>query len=148
MNAPMLVDFQKGGETEGIFHPSAQWLPLLAQRDTDGGISYLDAEGLRPAERLQSIDPKTGRPDVDLAHKPATGKTALFCPGLGAARTGRSILRSNTGMVYIPSNENHCNNLKAKSRSGLPPQWWTGRRDPGLSFPSIQSRVSSASCNL
>ena len=30
---------------------------------------------------FRGLDPKTGKPDVDPAHKPGTGKRAEFCPG-------------------------------------------------------------------
>ena len=35
-----------------------------------------------PQNVFTSIDKETGRPEVDMAHKPATGKSAQFCPGL------------------------------------------------------------------
>ncbi len=83
MNAPMLVDFQKdGATTKGLLTPQRNGYIYWLGRNADGSISYLDSEAYVPQNVFKSIDPKTGRPDVDLAHKPGTGKAAQFCPGL------------------------------------------------------------------
>ena len=37
-------------------------------------------------------------------------------------------------MVYIPSNENHCNNLEGKVEERVPGQWWTGVAIPDFHF--------------
>jgi hypothetical protein len=44
---------------------------------------------LRHQQRLQRLDPKTGRPEVDPARKPGTGRTASSARRRTAARTGR-----------------------------------------------------------
>jgi len=41
-----------------------------------------------------------------VAHKPGTGKAAQFCPGLRGGKDWPSY-NPQTGMVYIPFNENH-----------------------------------------
>ncbi len=68
--------------TKGLLTPQRNGYLYWLERDTDGSISYLNSEGYVPQNVFKSIDPKTGRPDVDLAHKPGTGKAAKFCPGL------------------------------------------------------------------
>ena len=133
MNAPMLVDFQKGGATKGLLTPQRNGYLYWLSRDDDGSISYLDSEAYVPQNVFKSIDPKTGRPDVDLAHKPATGKKAQFCPGLwGGKDWPFEAYDPKTGMVYIPTNENHCNNLEGKveERDSWPVV--DGRRDSRL----------------
>ena len=82
MNAPMLVDFQRGGAKNGLLTPQRNGYLYWLGRNADGSISYLDSEAYVPQDVFRSIDPKTGRPDVDLDHKPGTGKAAKFCPGL------------------------------------------------------------------
>ena len=127
--------FPEGRRNEGLADAAAQRLPLLAGRNADGSISYLDSEAYVPQDVFKSIDPKTGRPDVDLAHKPGTGKAAQFCPGLwGGKDWPYEAYNPKTGMVYIPSNENHCNNLEGKVEQRIPGQWWTGVAIPDFHF--------------
>ena len=135
MNAPMLVDFQKGGATKGLLTPQRNGYLYWLNRGDDGSISYLDLEAFVPQNVFKSIDPKTGRPDVDLDHKPATGKKAMFCPGLwGGKDWPFESYDPKTGMVYIPSNENHCNNFEGKVEERIPGQWWTGVAIPDFGY--------------
>ena len=53
MNAPMLVDFQKGGAIKGLLTPQRNGYLYWLNRGDDGTITYLDSGRLRPAERLQ-----------------------------------------------------------------------------------------------
>ena len=136
MNAPMLVDFHKGSATtKGLLTPQRNGYLYWLERGADGSIAYIDSEAYVPQDVFKSIDPKTGRPDVDLAHKPATGKAAKFCPGLwGGKDWPYEAYNPKTGMVYIPSNENHCNTLQGKVEKLIPGQWWTGVAVPDLNF--------------
>ena len=136
MNAPMLVDFKNGGRHhEGPADAAAQRLPLLAGARRRRQHFLHEVGSLRPAERLQEHRPETGRPDVDLAHKPETGKGAQFCPGLwGGKDWPFEAYNPKTGMVYIPSNENHCNNLEGKVEQRVPGQWWTGVAIPDFHY--------------
>ena len=47
------------------------------------GVTSVMSKASRTFTRMcyESIDPDTGRPDVDPEHKPGTGKRADFCPG-------------------------------------------------------------------
>ena len=132
MNAPMLVD---AGGKKGLLKPARNgWLYWLDRAD-DGKISFNRAEPYVPQNVFKSVDPKTGRPDIDLAHKPTTGKAATFCPGLwGGKDWPFEAYNPNTGMVYIPSNENHCNTLSGKVEERVPGQWWTGVSIPDLNY--------------
>ena len=132
-----------GGHPEGgrryharLADAATQWLPVLAGRATPTAAStYVNSEAYVPQNVFKSIDPKTGRPDVDLAHKPGTGKAAQFCPGLwGGKDWPYEAYNPKTGMVYIPSNENHCNNLEGKVEQRVPGQWWTGVAIPDFHF--------------
>jgi alcohol dehydrogenase (cytochrome c) len=79
----MVVDFQMNGATiKRLLKPARNGYLYWLKRDTDGSISYLRSQAFVPQNVLTSIDKETGRPEVDLAHKPATGKSAQFCPGL------------------------------------------------------------------
>ena len=58
---------------------------------------------------FRSLDPKTGRPDVDPARKPGTGKKAEICPSHWGGKNWPPIAFSpKTRMIYIPANENLC----------------------------------------
>lgn len=136
MNAPMLVDFQNNGTTtKGLLKPARNGYLYWLARKSDGGISYLKAQPFVPQNVFRSIDPTTGRPDVDPAHKPGTGKPAQFCPGLwGGKDWPYEAYNPKTGLVYIPSNENHCNSIEGKVEERVPGQWWTGVAVPDIHF--------------
>ena len=142
MNAPMRVDFQiNGATTKGLLKPARNGYLYWLKRDTDGSISYLRSQVFVPQNVFTGIDKETGRPEVDMAHKPATGKSAQFCPGLwGGKDWPYEAYNPKTSLVYMPSNENHCNTLEeAKSKSEFPGQWvWTGVAIPDLHF-SVRS---------
>ena len=82
---------------------------------TSGSSSAARADPLRRRQavrvsgRLPSLDPVTGRPDVDPEHKPMTGKRADFCPGVHGGKNWPPIAFSpRTRMIYIPANNNLC----------------------------------------
>ena len=119
----------------GLVTPQRNGYMYWLARNADGSITYVNSEPYVPQNVFKSIDPKTGRPDVDLAHKPGTGKAAQFCPGLwGGKDWPYEAYNPKTGMVYIPSNENHCNNLEGKVEERVPGQWWTGVAIPDFHF--------------
>nr|WP_294523933.1 PQQ-dependent dehydrogenase, methanol/ethanol family [uncultured Rhodopila sp.] len=136
MNAPMLVDFQQNGSTtKGLLTPQRNGYLYWLGRGDNGSISYLKSEAYVPQNVFKGIDEETGRPDVDPAHKPGTGKSAQFCPGLwGGKDWPYEAYNPKTGIVYIPSNENHCNTLEGKVEQRVPGQWWTGVAVPDLHF--------------
>jgi hypothetical protein len=58
---------------------------------------------------FKSLDPVTGRPDVDPAHKPGTGKWADHCPSLWGGKNWPPVaFNPDTRMIYIPANDNLC----------------------------------------
>jgi alcohol dehydrogenase (cytochrome c) len=132
----MLVDFQnRGALTQGLLTPQRNGYLYWLQRGNDGNIGFLEAQAYVPQNVFKSIDPETGRPDVDLAHKPATGKAAQFCPGLwGGKDWPFESYSPKTGIVYIPANENHCNNFEGKVEERVPGQWWTGVAVPDFHY--------------
>jgi len=135
MNAPMLVNFNKGGEIQGLVTPQRNGYLYWLKRGDDGSISYLDSEAFVPQNVFKSIDPKTGRPDVNMEHKPGTGKVAQFCPGLwGGKDWPFESYNPKLNMIFIPSNENHCNKFEGKVEERVPGQWWTGVAVPDLGY--------------
>ncbi len=136
MNAPMLVDFTNNNKvTKGLLTPQRNGYLYRLGREPNGGISFIDAQAYVPQNVFRGIDPETGRPDVDPAHKPGTGKAAQFCPGLwGGKDWPYESYNPKTGIVYIPANENHCNTLEGKVEERIPGQWWTGVAIPDFHF--------------
>jgi alcohol dehydrogenase (cytochrome c) len=135
MNAPMLVNFNKGGDIQGLFSPQRNGYMYWLKRGDDGSIDYIDSEAFVPQNVFKSIDPKTGRPDVNMDHKPATGKVAQFCPGLwGGKDWPFESYNPKMGVAFIPSNENHCNKFEGKVEERVPGQWWTGVAVPDLGY--------------
>jgi glucose dehydrogenase len=77
---------------------------------------------------FRSLDPATGRPDVDPERKPMTGKRADFCPGVHGGKNWPPIAFSpRTRMIYIPANNNLCG-----SNMGVQPQYTPGRPFVGI----------------
>lgn len=136
MNAPMLVDFQKDGATvNGLLSPQRNGYLYWLQRKSDGGIGFLKAQPYVAQNVFKSVDATTGRPVIDMDHKPGTGKMAQFCPGLwGGKDWPYESYSPKTGMVYIPANENHCNKFEGKVEERVPGQWWTGVAVPDFHF--------------
>jgi alcohol dehydrogenase (cytochrome c) len=135
-NPPMLVDFQRDGTTtKALLKPARNGYLYWLKRETDGSIAYLKSQAFVPQNVFTAIDKETGRPEIDMAHKPATGRSALFCPGLwGGKDWPFEAYNPKTGLVYIPSNENHCNTLEGKVEERVPGQWWTGVAIPDQHF--------------
>jgi alcohol dehydrogenase (cytochrome c) len=76
---------------------------------------------------FRGIDPKTGRPDVDPAHKPGTDKSAEYCPGLSGGKNWPPIAFSpETRMIYIPANENLCTTSTGRAVTYTPGRGFTG----------------------
>jgi alcohol dehydrogenase (cytochrome c) len=69
------------------------------------------------------LDPQTGRPEVDPAHRPGTGKPSGFCPShLGGKNWPPIAFSPKTRMIYIPANENTCDTI-----AGEPVEYTAGR---------------------
>jgi len=136
MNAPMLVDFQKNGATvHGLLSPQRNGYLYWLERKADGGIGFMNAMAYVKQNVFKSIDPETGRPVVDMDHKPGTGKEASFCPSLwGGKDWPYEAYNPQTGMVYVPSNDNHCGHMKGTVQEYVPGQWWTGVAIPDIGF--------------
>jgi alcohol dehydrogenase (cytochrome c) len=136
MNAPMVIDYQKNGATvKGLFTPARNGYLYWLERRDGGGISFVNASPYVKQNVFKSINPETGRPEVDETHKPGTGKKAEFCPSLwGGKDWPYEAYNPKTGMVYIPSNDNHCGSMEGKVQPYVAGQWWTGIAIPDIGF--------------
>jgi alcohol dehydrogenase (cytochrome c) len=109
VSPPILVDFQRNGRTvKGLIDVARDGYLWFLER-TDGRINFVDGKPYVAQNVFKSLDPKTGRPDVDPAHKPATGKRADFCPSSSGGKNWPPVAFSpKTRMIYVPANANLC----------------------------------------
>jgi len=88
VSPPIVVDFQRDGRTvKGLVNVARNGYLWHLERTNDK-INFVAGQPFVRHNVFKGVDPRTGRPDIDEARKPGTNKTAEFCPGLWAARTG------------------------------------------------------------
>ncbi len=113
MSPPILVDFQRNGRTfKGLIDVARDgylWFLDRGDATTGGRIKFIEGKPYVYQNVFRGLDPETGRPDVDPAHKPGTGKQADYCPELHGGKNWPPIAFSpKTRMIYIPANNNMC----------------------------------------
>ena len=87
MSPPILVDFRRNGRTvKGLVDVARNGYMWFLDRTDGGKISFVDGKPFVLQTSSSSLDPKTGRPDIDPAHKPGTGKEASFCPSFSGGK--------------------------------------------------------------
>ena len=158
VSPPILVDYRRNGRTiKGLIDVARDGYLWFLER-TDSTINFVDATPFVKQNVFRSIDPKTGRPDVDPERKPGTGKRAEFCPSHWGGKNWPPIAFSPlTRMIYIPANENLCATIDRPRGAVPPPASYTGatttlmhragrrshRRSPGLERGHRQARVDA-----
>jgi alcohol dehydrogenase (cytochrome c) len=127
VSPPILVDFQRGGRTvKGLVNVARNGYLWFLER-TAGRINFVDGKPFVTQNVYRGLDPKTGRPDVDPAHKAGTGRTADFCPSPHGGKNWPPVAFSPvTRLVYIPANNNLCGVL-----TGVPITYARGRAFAG-----------------
>lgn len=109
VSPPILVDYKRQGRTvKGLIDVARDGYLWFLERTPDG-IGFVDGRPYVKQNVFTSLDPKSGRPEVDVEHKPATGKSTSFCPSFWGGKNWPPVAFSpKTRMVYIPANENLC----------------------------------------
>ena len=127
VSPPILVDFRRGGRTvKGLIDVARDGYLWFLER-TEGAINFVDGQPFVKQNVFRSIDPKTGRPDVDPARQPGTGKLAEFCPSHWGGKNWPPIAFSPaTRMIYIPANENLCATIAGRPVEYSPPASYVG----------------------
>jgi alcohol dehydrogenase (cytochrome c) len=127
VSPPILVDFQRGGRTvKGLIDVARNGYLWFLER-SDGPIKFVDGKPFVRQNAFRSLDPVSGRPDVDPARKPGTGKMADFCPSHWGGKNWPPIAYSpKTRMIYIPANENLCATLIGRPATYKPGSSYTG----------------------
>jgi alcohol dehydrogenase (cytochrome c) len=128
VSPPILVDYRRNGRTiTGLVNVSRSGYVWFLER-TSGPINFVDGKPFVTQNVFRGLDPKTGRPDVDPDHKPATGKTASFCPSAHGGKNWPPIaFNPKTRMIYIPANNNLCGTL-----TGVPVVYERGKGFSGF----------------
>ncbi len=129
VSPPILVDYQRNGRTiKGLIDVARDGYIWFLER-SNGPIKFVEGTPFVYQDVFRSLDPVTGRPDVDPEKKPMTGKRADFCPGVHGGKNWPPIAFSpRTRMIYIPANNNLCG-----SNLGTMPQYTPGRPFVGVS---------------
>jgi len=123
VSPPILVDYTRNGRTvTGLIDVARDGYLWFLER-TDGKINFVEGKPYVKQNVFKSLDPKTGRPEVDEARQPGTGKGAEFCPSHWGGKNWPPIAFSpKTRMIYIPANENTCGRI-----TGRPITYTAGR---------------------
>jgi alcohol dehydrogenase (cytochrome c) len=123
VSPPILVDYTRGGRTvKGLIDVARDGYLWFLERSTSA-ITFVEGTPYVKQNVFRSLDPKTGRPDVDPARQPGTGRDSEFCPSHWGGKNWPPIAFSpKTRMIYIPANENLCGRM-----SGRPVTYTAGR---------------------
>ena len=112
VSPPILVDFRYDGRTvQGLVNFARNGYVWFLER-TDGPIRFIDAMPFVYQDVFTSIDATTGRPEIDLDHKPRTNDTVPFCPSLWGGKNWPPVAFSpETRLIYVPANDNLCSTV-------------------------------------
>ena len=128
VSPPILVDYQRNGRTvKGLIDVARDGYLWFLDRGT-GPIKFVEGKPFVYQNVFRSLDPVTGRPDVDPARKPGSGKRAEFCPNLHGGKNWPPIaFNPQTRMIYIPANNNICGaSMGAEQVTYTPGRGYTG----------------------
>lgn len=131
--APLLIDVDRDGRTlHGLVHPGRDGYLWLLERHADS-IAFVDARPYVAQNVFTGLDPVTGRPAYDADRKPGIGKPATFCPSLWGGKDWPPAAYSpDTGLVYIPANENLCTRM-----AGEEVEYRRGQQFAGIAFTEL-----------
>jgi alcohol dehydrogenase (cytochrome c) len=127
VSPPILVDYQHDGRTvKGLVDVARDGYLWMLERTADK-INFIDGKPFVKQNVFASLDPKTGRPNVDPVRQPATGKKADFCPSLWGGKDWPPVAYSpKTRLLYIPANENLCGTSIGEPVTYTPGQRYVG----------------------
>ena len=127
VSPPILVDYRRNGRTvKGLIDVARNGYLWFLER-TNGRINFVEGKPYVKHNVFASLDPKTGRPNVDPARQPGTNKRAEFCPSHWGGKNWPPIAYSpDTRMIYIPANENLCSSMIGKPVSYVAGKSFTG----------------------
>jgi alcohol dehydrogenase (cytochrome c) len=123
VSAPVLIDAERSGQSVPLaLHAGRNGYLWTLRRDSAGALSFVEAKPYVKQNAFTGLDAKTGRPNYDPAKTPGTGKATMFCPGLwGGKDWPPEAYNPQTGLFYIPANDNLCSELKGVTLTGRQP---------------------------
>jgi len=127
VSPPILVPYKfEGRDVKGLVDVARDGFLWRLER-TDGKINFLAGQPFVAHNVFKGVEAKTGRPIVDLEHKPGTDKTATFCPSTWGGKDWPPVAYSpKTRLLYIPANENLCTQLRGEKVKYVPGERYTG----------------------
>jgi alcohol dehydrogenase (cytochrome c) len=139
VSPPILLDYRHNGRAvKGLVNVARDGYLWQLERTKDK-INFVAGQPYVRQNVFKSLDPKTGRPNIDEDRKPGTGKTAEFCPSLWGGKDWPPVAYSpQTRMLYIPANENLCTEL-----TGETPKYVRGERYMGVA-KNVMKMVAGA----
>jgi alcohol dehydrogenase (cytochrome c) len=116
VSPPILVDYTRAGRSvKGLIDVARNGYLWFLERSA-GPIRFVEAKPYVKQNVFRGVDPKTGRPNVDPEKKPATGKTASFCPSIWGGKNWPPIAFSpRTRLIYVPANDNLCGTITGQN---------------------------------
>ena len=113
-------------------------IPRRARND-ESPIRFVEGKPYVYQNVFRSLDPVTGRPDVDPERKPGTGKRADFCPNAHGGKNWPPIAFSpQTRMIYVPANTNMCGAMSGAAEVTYQAgQGFTGTQSGGGAPPTV-----------
>ena len=138
VSPPILIDYKRNGKTiKGLIDVARDGYMWFLERTEEGKINFIDGEPYVKGNIIKSLDPKTGRPEIDPEHKPVTGKTIGFCPShWGGKNWPPAAFSPKTRLLYIPANDNLCDSFESR----VVPDQEKGYR-PGRSFNGMNTTL-------
>jgi alcohol dehydrogenase (cytochrome c) len=127
VSPPLLIDYRRGDRTvKGLVDAARDGYLWQLERGADN-IGFVAGQPFVGHNVFTGVEPGSGRPIVDPAHKPATGKTVSFCPSLWGGKDWPPAAYSpRTRLLYIPANQNLCSELTAEVPKYVPGERYTG----------------------
>jgi alcohol dehydrogenase (cytochrome c) len=137
VSPPILVDFKRGTRNyKGLIDVGRDGYLWFLERSS-GKIGFVEGKPFVRQNVYKSLDPETGRPEVDPDRKPGTGKKADFCPSLWGGKNWPPIAFSpKTRMIYIPANENICGESTGVEVEYIPGRGYTGSQGRTYLLPN------------
>jgi alcohol dehydrogenase (cytochrome c) len=126
---PILIDVLREGRTvKSLVHPGRNGYLWLLERKRDA-IDFVDAWPFVHQDVFTRLDPETGRPEYDPDKKPGLDKEAVFCPSIwGGKNWPPAAYNPETGLLYVPANNNLCMFLEGQEVSYEPGRRFVGTR--------------------
>ena len=127
VSPPLLVDYRHDGKMiRGLVDVARDGYLWQLERGTDK-INFVTAQPFVHHNVFKGVEPGSGRPIVDPAHKPRTGDTVSFCPSAWGGKDWPPVAFSpRTRLLYIPANDNLCSELTTQVPKYVPGERFTG----------------------